>query len=70
MGRPIKSDPRVTGIDALSRAGAHELADRVRAFWEMRACRVSVWVEQDKSIDTLFVVRSNMVGGIPVAGGR
>jgi hypothetical protein len=70
MPAKLTKDPRVTGIDALSRSGAHEVADRIRAFWELRGYRPKVRVEQVVDFESLFVVRSNMVGGFPVMEAR
>jgi hypothetical protein len=59
-------DPRVTGIDALSRTGAHELAERIIQYWELRAYRPpKVWIEQIEGMTSVFIVRSDMVCGFP-----
>ncbi len=67
MANPnISDNPNVTGIDALTRAGAHEIAERIQRYWALQLFRPpNVWIEQDHSRESIFVVRSDMVGGLP-----
>jgi hypothetical protein len=66
MTTKLKEDPRVTGIDALSRSGAHEIVERIIRYWEERGHkRPLVWIEPIKGMESTFVVRSNMISGLP-----
>lgn len=50
-----------------TKAGAYDLAAKIRAYWSARGKYPSVYVEQDNrnTSDVMWHVRSNMVGGRP-----
>ncbi len=63
------TNPVVTGIDALTRSGAHDLAERIRSYWIRHGFRPpSIWIDEDHVRRSIFVVRSDMVGGLPIGG--
>jgi hypothetical protein len=62
------------GEDTPRREGAQTLAERIRCFWIERGyASPSIVVEKierlDKTFDPIFVIRSDMRGGLP-RGGR
>lgn len=65
--------------DHYTKRGAHELAGRIKAFWAGQGKSPHVWAEpiymtrtrtrdgeQVETTETLWCVKSNMVGGRPV----
>lgn len=51
----------------LTQAGARRLARQIENFWTSRGHAVAVTVEH--GIDGVWGVRSNLVGGLPIAPG-
>lgn len=54
--------------DNLTHAGAHALADRIRAYWRKRGHEVTLYVVQQelpRGKLPLYDIRSRMVGGWP-----
>lgn len=52
--------------DSLTEGGAKALAAKVRSYWRERGhANVRLTVEPDPVVTSVFVVRSNLVGGKP-----
>lgn len=51
-----------------TRRGAHGLADRIRRYWAAKGFAVEVWLVSGTVDDhgTMFMVRSNLLNGLPV----
>lgn len=60
-------------VDYFTEAGAAELANKIKASWMKRGYSINTRVEKTmnpKNTETLFVVRSDMINGLPISHAR
>lgn len=58
---------KYTGIDWMLESEANELERRIREYWEKAGFKVKTRIENSSRVNakTAFVIRSDMVNGLP-----